>query len=290
MKYKRVFISSTVYDLKLERALVRSLLENFTRVPGIRFEMLVSDHPDFPISPTDRVAKHSYDLCLEHVARADYFILLLKRRYGDRIVNDNGEAISITHKEFREAHIRKIPRFVLVDQRTWDAKQAHTQGKVQHFVRSKHLPIFNFIDEIRLKTKGNWIDFFRTRNDIATTVNTFLKHYDDSAFVADVSVPHGSLIRTNDRFIKTWELENTGLTTWKDRRLREENSVPGGLVPDNPLIPIPLTKPGQRVRISATFTAPQYPSTCESIWKMVDENGRYCFPHKVAVNCCVKVV
>jgi hypothetical protein len=290
MKHKRVFISSTVYDLRSERALIRSLLENFTRIPGIRFEMLVSDHPDFPISPTDRVTKHSYDLCLESVAQADYFILLLKRRYGDRIVDDNGESISITHKEFREAHLRKIPRFVLVDQRTWDAKQLHNQGKTQHFIRSKHLPIFNFIDEIRFNTKGNWIDFFRTKNDIASTINTFLQRYDDSAFVADVNVPQGTVIRTNDRFIKTWEIENIGLTSWKNRWLREENSVPGGLVPDSPLVPIPLTKPGERVRISVTFTAPQYPSTCESIWKMVDKKGVYCFPHKVALNCCVKVV
>jgi Domain of unknown function (DUF4062) len=59
IKAKKVFISSTVYDLRAERDLIRSLIEGFNRVPGIRFECLVSDHPDFPISPTDRALKHS---------------------------------------------------------------------------------------------------------------------------------------------------------------------------------------------------------------------------------------
>lgn len=290
IRYKRVFISSTVYDLRVERALIRSLLEGFRRVPGIRFEFLVSDHPDFPVSPADRATKHSYDICIDSVARADYFVLLLKKRYGDAIVDDKGDRISITHREFREAHRRKIPRFVLVDQRTWDAKQAHSRGKRQTFVAPKHLAIFDFIDEIRKKTKGNWLDIFRTKADISTIVSSFLERYDDSAFVGDITVPNGRIVSTGEHFTKTWEIENTGLTVWKNRYLREENPGVSGLVPDTSAVPIPLTRPGERVRFSVTFTAPEYPATCESYWKMVDQNGTYCFPHKVGLNCCVKVI
>jgi hypothetical protein len=192
--------------------------------------------------------------------------------------------------EFREAHKRKIPRFVLVDQRTWDAKLAHSRGEPQSFVQKKHLPIFEFVDEIRKKTKGNWLDFFRDEKDISTIIRSFLTRYDDSAFVGDISVPNGRMVRTSERFTKTWEIENTGLTTWRDRFLREENSGASGLVPDLPLINVPLTKPGERAKVSVTFTAPEYPATCESYWKMVDQHGAYCFPHKVGLNCCVKVV
>lgn len=289
IRYKRVFISSTVYDLKIERKLIRSLLLGFKRIPGIRFECLVSDHSDFPVSPTDRATKHSYDICIENVARADYFVLLLRKRYGDAIVEDNGEKISITHREFREAHRRKIPRFVLVDQRTWDAKNAHNCGDRQSFVDPKHLRIFDFIDEIRKKTKGNWLDIFRDKANISTIVNTFLLGYDDSAFVADITVPNGNMEVTGTRFIKTWEIENTGLKVWEGRFLREENAGASDLVPDTSMIPIPLTFPGERVRLSVTFTAPELPATCISCWKMVDRNGTYCFPHKAGLNCRVKV-
>lgn len=290
IRRKLVFISSTVYDLRKERDFIRALLEGYNRIPGIRFELLASDHPDFPVSPADRATKHSFHICLDNVARADYFVLLLRQRYGDPIVENKGESISITHMEFREAHRRKIPRFVLVDQQTWDAKQAHSRGELQSFVPKKHLPIFDFIDEIRKKTKGNWLDFFRDKSDISTIISSFLERYDDSAFVGDISVPNGRMVGTGERFTKTWEIENTGLTVWKDRSLREENAGASGLVPDSPQVYIPKTRPGERVRVSVTFTTPEYPATCESYWKMVDQCGAYCFPHKVGLNCCVKVV
>lgn len=290
VRKKKVFISSTVYGLRSERNMIRTLLEEFNRISGIKFELLVSDHPDFPISPTDRALKHSYEICLDNVARADYFILLLKKRYSDAIIEDKGDKISITHMEFREARRRKIPRFVLVDQRTWDAKQAYDQGLKQDFVAQKHTPIFNFIDEIRKKTKGNWLDMFRNKAEIATIINNFLDQYDDSKFIGDITIPNGRIVGTDERFTKIWEIENTGLTVWENRSLREDNQGVSGLIPDSPIVPIPLTYPGERITISVTFTAPEHPATCESYWKMVDEHGVYCFPHKIGLNCCVKVI
>lgn len=287
---KKVFISSTVYDLRTERKLIRSLLESFNRVPGIKFECLVSDHPNFPISPNDRTVKHSYDICLDNVLRSDYFVLLLKKRYGDPIVKHNRENISITHMEFRIALKKKIRRFVLVDKRTWDAKQKYKLGKPQNFIQSKHSPIFNFIDEIREKTKGNWIDFYSSKKEISQIINTFLDKYDDSTFISDITIPNGSIVSTNEKFTKKWEIQNIGLTIWENRFLREDNQGVSGLIPNSILIPIPTTFPGERVVIKVRFTAPKYPGSYESYWKMVDENGDYCFPSKVGLNCCVKVV
>lgn len=183
---RKVFISSTVYDLRDERDFIRSLLEGFNRIANLRFECLVSDHPDFPISPSDRALKHSYDICIDNVARADYFILLLKQRYGAPIVKYKESKISITHMEFREAHRLKIPRFVLVDQRTWDAKQAHNKGQEQDFIPEKQKVIFDFLDEIRYKKKGNWLDFYRNEDDIKVIVSSFLDSYDDSRFIGEI--------------------------------------------------------------------------------------------------------
>ena len=287
---KRVFISSTVYDLEDERALVRKILESYRSTSGIKFECLLSDHADFPVSPVDRATSHSFDMCIDSVRKSDYFVLLVSKRYGAPIISHKGEMISITHREFREAHRLKLPRFVLIDSRTWDAKKAFDNGKKQSFVPLAHVQVFKFIDEIRNQTKGNWIDFFDSSASIEKTITTFLSGYDDSIFIADVTVPLGSQIGTGEKFIKTWEIENIGLKVWEGRLLREENPTPGGLVPSTSLIPIPRTKPGERVRLSVEFTAPQLPATCESYWKMIDKIGNYSFPNKFGLNCCVKVI
>lgn len=287
---KNVFISSTVYDLRHERVMVRRLLEDYAEPTGVRFQCFVSDHPDFPISPLDRATKHSYDMCIEAVAKADYFVLLLCNRYGAPIVHNDGDIISITHLEYREAQRLNIPRFILVDSRTWDAKHKHERGFPQDFVPDTQIKIFEFIDEIRRRTRGNWIDIYSSRNDLSKVIKTFLSRYDDSLFIGDVTIPHGAIVRTESSFIKVWEIQNNGLTVWKDRYLREENPTPGGIEPRESLVRIPDTKPGERVRISVEFTAPIHPASCESYWKMVYKNGQYCLPHKTGLTCCVKVI
>lgn len=287
---RRVFISSTVYDLKNERLLVRRILEQYRGTSGVKFEIIASDHPDFPISPADRAKKHSFDLCIENIAKADYFVLLLKKRYGTPIISHNGLPISITHREFREAHRLKIPRFVLIDKRTWDAKHAHDRGVPQKFVLPAHTQIFDFIDEIRTRTKGNWIDIIKGTEGISTLITSFLDGYDDSVFIGDVTVPHGAIVGTSEKLVKTWEIENRGLTVWKNRFLREDNPSPWGVIPEQSLIPIPLTRPGMRIKISVKLNTPQHPGTYESWWKIVDQHGNYCFPHKIGLLCCLKVV
>jgi hypothetical protein len=290
VQIKQVFVSSTVYDLEYERCEVREILEGYNGPSGIRFRCVLSDHPDFPITPLDRATKHSYDMCIEAVAKCEYFVLLIKSRYGTPIIDHDGSKISITHREYREAHRRNIPRFVLVDSRTWDAKHQHDRGQPQSFVPPTQLGIFTLLDEIRRQTRGNWLDIYKSREGMRELISTFLLNFDDSAFVADVTIPHGTLIRTNERFTKTWEIRNNGLTPWRSRFLREENRVPNGLCPLTDLVPIPDTRPGQHVRISVEFVAPPDPSTCTSYWKMVDAEGAYCFPQKRGLDCTVKVI
>jgi len=287
---KQVFVSSTVYDLERERLEVKALLEGYAEPTGIRFRCALSDHPDFPITPLDRATKHSYDICIEAVGKCDYFVLLIKSRYGSAIVDHDGSLISITHREYREANLRNIPRFILVDNRTWDAKHQHDRGLTQNFVPESQLGIFGLIDEIRHQTRGNWLDIYRSPEGMRDTIASFLQRHDDSAFVADVTIPQGALVRTNERFTKIWEIRNNGLTAWCERFLREENPVPNGLRVKTGLVPIADTQPGQNVRIAVEFLAPPDPSTCASYWKMIDVRGAYCFPHKRGLDCTVKVI
>lgn len=53
----------------------------------------------------------------------------------------------------------------------------------------------------------------------ATALNTLVDG-DCSSFIRDVTIPDGSTVQINQRFIKTWELQNTGSVAWVGRQLQ----------------------------------------------------------------------
>ncbi len=132
---------------------------------------------------------------------------------------------------------------------------------------------------------------------------------DGIGFIADVTYPDNSIVCINETFTKVWEIQNTGRQTWRDRRLIcldsyievrlvsfEENrkinkpSSPRLLIPSRREIEIPVTCPGESICLSMDFTAPSFPCTTISYWKMVDRNGSFCFPENEGLSCLVQVV
>ena len=95
----RIYVSSTVADLKRERAAV---LEWLLRA---RHQAVDSYLPD---SETARVS------CLEDLAACDLLVLIVGHRYGFRPLESNPEGLSITHLEFRRAGEAGIPRVALL--------------------------------------------------------------------------------------------------------------------------------------------------------------------------------
>lgn len=120
----------------------------------------------------DKASKHSFALCLDAVAKSDYFVLLIRNRYGRPVVSHNRSKISITHCEYREAQRLNIPRFIMVDSRTWDAKHMYDSGKPQSYVAEPQSRVFGLIDEIRKRKRGNWLDIFASRHDLSTTISS----------------------------------------------------------------------------------------------------------------------
>jgi transcriptional regulator with XRE-family HTH domain len=120
---------------------------------------------------------------------------------------------------------------------------------------------------------------------------------DHSSFVADVTIPDGSLIAPGERFEKIWEIQNTGRSKWAERKLRCFNfptdqtafETPTFLRPDVLEVAVSDALPGQVVRLSVWFTAPMIPCNCMSIWKLVDEKGQECFPALSGLQCVVTV-
>jgi Domain of unknown function (DUF4062)/Tetratricopeptide repeat len=95
----RVYVSSTVADLRAERAAV------FDWLRLARHQAVDSYLPD---SDTVR------DSCLDDVAACDLYVLIAGHRYGFQPPSDNPEGLSITRLEFRRAGECGIPRVALL--------------------------------------------------------------------------------------------------------------------------------------------------------------------------------
>ena len=191
-----VLVSSTIYDFADLRSALRYWLEQ------LGYEVLMSDFNDFPKS----LDHNSYQSCLNAIAKADYFVLLIGRRVGGWF--DEGARTSITRMEYREAlkqfRATGKPRLaIFVRQNIWDIREDRS-ALLQH-LRSDHaqlreLPesersqltkypsrfvndadtIFDFLNEVgqveQMKAaaagkaelpKANWIHQFTTFADIA---------------------------------------------------------------------------------------------------------------------------
>jgi transcriptional regulator with XRE-family HTH domain len=129
--------------------------------------------------------------------------------------------------------------------------------------------------------------------------------FDATGFVQDVTIPDNTLVSTDSVFTKVWEIHNVGHVNWIGRKLvcmdREsdafviqncltEANLVRGLLPMQRVIDIPDTLTGDTVRLSVEFTAPSYPCSVISYWKMLDADGDICFPATAGVWCLVKVV
>jgi hypothetical protein len=95
----KVYVSSTVADLKQERQAVMDWLVEAGHQP------VPSYRPD---SETVR------DSCLDDVDTCDLYVLILGHRYGAQPADCNPEGLSITQLEFRRAGQSGIPRIALL--------------------------------------------------------------------------------------------------------------------------------------------------------------------------------
>jgi hypothetical protein len=96
---------------------------------------------------------------------------------------------------------------------------------------------------------------------------------DNAKWLADVTIPDYSLVAPSSNFVKTWNIQNTGTTTWtKDYKLIYLEGLQG----TNNTVTINLTKevaPGESVDVSVPFTAPATNGTYSSAWKMYTATG-----------------
>jgi transcriptional regulator with XRE-family HTH domain len=101
---------------------------------------------------------------------------------------------------------------------------------------------------------------------------------DASTFVGD-TIPHGSIMEPGQVFEQTWTVRNSGKVAWAGRRLERQGPLTGpGLISSLRYIDIPDTEPGEIVEITALLKAPTYDCSSIAYFKMIDTDGRLCWP------------
>ncbi len=92
-------------------------------------------------------------------------------------------------------------------------------------------------------------------------------------FVADVSIPDGTVLAPNQSFQKTWRIMNTGQTTWTpDYALI---FIDGELMGAQPTVALPTSvAPGEKVEIAVDMVAPPNPGAYRGYWELRNATGQ----------------
>lgn len=116
---------------------------------------------------------------------------------------------------------------------------------------------------------------------------------DHSEFVAELTVPDGSIMLPGQDFVKSWVIRNAGETPWIGRSLRRmgAGSAPGMIVAPH-VVAIPTTMPGETVQIDIPMTAPTVAAFTTCLYKMIDASGNLCFPdrHPAGLSVVIHVI
>jgi hypothetical protein len=95
---------------------------------------------------------------------------------------------------------------------------------------------------------------------------------DNSAYVADITIPDGTIMTPGQKFEKKWKIQNTGSCTWNTSyRLAFDSGELMGGAPVAIIVPVP---PGNQSDIAVNLTAPTSAGTFTGTWRMQDSNNQ----------------
>jgi hypothetical protein len=97
---------------------------------------------------------------------------------------------------------------------------------------------------------------------------------DYATFVADVTIPDGTVISPGAAFVKTWRLQNAGTSTWTTSySLAFVSSEQMGTITSVPLAQ--SVSPGAQIDVSVDMVAPTNTGTYQGYWKMKNASGQF---------------
>lgn len=104
-----------------------------------------------------------------------------------------------------------------------------------------------------------------------TTATSAPPCVNNSQFVADVTVPDGTIFTPGAVFTKIWRVRNNGTCSWENYSLV---FVSGTQMAGSALFPVPDTPPGQTADLTVPMTAPTNYGAYTGLWRMRDANGK----------------
>ncbi|MCJ8209943.1 DUF4062 domain-containing protein [Mucilaginibacter sp. RS28] len=183
----RIFVSSTCYDLAPIRGQIRSFISS------MGYEPIMSDYNDILYDP--RI--HTHTSCIEEIATCDLILLIVGSRFGGRAIPEaiskidfdalidksksvdhlkKKDNISVTQLEVLKAVEIEIPIFTFIDNRLWNDHELYEKNKSKTILKDIEFPsidkpetaefIFEFINFLRHRTRGNSINTFGKFEDI----------------------------------------------------------------------------------------------------------------------------
>lgn len=168
---KKVFISSTCFDLKDLRAELAEALKEWGYLP------IWSESPNFP----KKHGLHSHDVCLDTVRECDIFLLIIDKRYGSTYAGNKypKKDISITQYEAEIAFQENKDTYIFVRDEVWNERfiykknlEAGSQIKPCYV---DDLRVFEFIDFIDNQPRDNWIETFKNSVELKEKLKIRLK-------------------------------------------------------------------------------------------------------------------
>lgn len=97
---------------------------------------------------------------------------------------------------------------------------------------------------------------------------------DIAVFVADVTIPDGTVLAPKTAFTKTWKLQNSGTTNWTTSyKLEFISGEQMGTIVSVPILQ--SVAPGAQIDVSVDMVAPANAGTYQSYWKMKNASGQF---------------
>ena len=156
MSVPKVFISSTIYDLRH----VRNAIKEFIDYYG--FKPILSENFDVFY----KSGKSAQESCLEEIKNCDFYILIIGSRYG-ALFGD--ESISNTHREYKEALKKGLKVFAFVDQYVHDEYKIYDKNRDVDGITYEHVQdtkVFNIISDVESHKRDNALIRFDLISDI----------------------------------------------------------------------------------------------------------------------------
>jgi|GEM_PF-2379984 len=155
----RVFVSSTIDDLKYLRDHIRNAIEDLS------YEPVMSEYNDIGYMGAARAT----DSCYRAVVDCQLYVLIVAKRAGHIEPDD----MSVTHKEFKAAGIHHVPRITFVEQNVFECKKFYDANKTSTPLTvlpgiDDPVHVFALLDDVMSSDHDNGIVPFSSADELCS--------------------------------------------------------------------------------------------------------------------------